>query len=128
MRVFLLLLMLLPALASSPVRTVEIKVYPPDGGMAFCRYEADGKVHGGHASSPPVRVYEEDGKLDPAIVERIWTLAGEVQSQGNSSNSIVITLADGTTRVASWGWKEQPSDPKLRELAELLMEHHVGGW
>ncbi len=95
---------------------------------AFCRYEADGKMHGGHAGPPPVRVYEEDGKLDPAIVERIWTLAGEVQSQGNSSNSIVITLADGTTRVASWGWKEQPSDPKLRELAELLMEHHVGGW
>ncbi len=128
---WLLLLLALPVLSDSAVRTVEIKVSPPEG-SAFCRYEADGKMHGGHASPPPaVRVYEEAGKLEPAVLEQVWKLAGEVKSQGTAGrpgNSVVITLADGTTRVASWPWKEEPSDPKLRELANLLQKHHVGGW
>lgn len=139
MRLFLWICLSVIALAQEPgsILSVEIKVMPAQG-SAFCRYTPDGKTHGGHASPPPVRVYEDDGTIEPAVVTRIWSLAADLQKRGiarvasetpaRGQNFILLHLQDGSTLAVSWPEREPPADPAARELADLLFTNRVGGW
>ena len=121
-------------------KSVEIKVMPKEG-MAFCKYFRDGKLRGGHVSGgPAVRVFEADGKVGSGVTNEIWTLAGDLQKRhvvkgpatwnaaSRDKNHIIVTTEDGQELVVSWPFKGKPEDAQAKELSELLLKHHVGGW
>lgn len=126
--------------AEASLEGVEIRVIPAQG-MAFCRFDARGRLRGGHASGgPAVRVYEAEGKVGPAVVQEIWRLAADLRRRGlvkgpvswddrsRGQQHLVLYLKDGSQLRLSWPEKQVPEDGVARQLAELLLRHHVGGW
>lgn len=140
LRILLLLLSLSYAAgaASLPrILTIEIKVLPPEG-EAFCRYNPDGTVKGGHMFGG--RGHEATGTVPGAQVKAIWNLAQELQGRGvftgpvvwdqhsRPKNHIVIGLEDGQQLRFSWAFRTNPGETRTAKLAQLLMDHRVGGW
>ena len=137
-RVLLFFLLALPAFAAPAIQSVEIRVNPPRGGFAFCRYDQHGKMHGGHVSPPPaVVVHEADGQAEEAVAREIWKLAedlvkrkvvkGPIKESPSGKTYLTIKVQDQELLV-SWPFKGQHADAGVRKLADLLHKHHVGGW
>lgn len=121
------------------IRSVAILVLPDDRGRAFCDFAVDGMTQGGHMSGEPLPfVHQDNVQLRPEVIEAIWQAAGDVLDAGllaeggargeRGFNAISLVMDDGRNFSVSWPFRQQPEDPRLRRLADLVFEHRIGGW
>ena len=118
---------------------MAIAVLPDDRGRAFCEFAVDGMTQGGHMSGSPLPfVHQDQVQLRPEIIEAIWQAAGELLDSGlmaeggargeRGFNEITLTMDDGRLFSVLWPFQQQPQEPRLRRLADLIFEHRIGGW
>ena len=125
--------------AQDEIRAVRYEVRPATSGYAHREVHPDGSVSGGHLSGDPQQpmVSIEHGSVSQACIRAVWAAAMRLRSTTDESQpppngagfaSISLDRVDGRTVVLSWPHRQEPSDPRLRELQRLLGEMEIGYW
>lgn len=122
------------------IASIGMWLLPPDGGMAFCSFEADGATHCGHLSGDAVPfVHESRTQTGPAAIAEIWqagaaaVAAGELIAGGQGKQpghtQLYVVLGDGRQLSASWPFRKDAPGLKARRLGDLVEKHHIpGSW
>ena len=130
-----------PARARPAAVSVGVVVVPSGGGMADFEVHRDGTMRGGHLSgaAPDYLVHQDDGHLDTAVVDSLWTLVGalgdslralnqEPQAPRQGYTQLQVVFATGAPMVIAWPQGTEQPEPRIRAIVDWLMAHRIGAW
>lgn len=118
------------------IASVTIAVRP-DAGSAFCTFQADGSVQGGHLSGDARPfVHQDSGQVGAEVITAMWAATRAVLAEPSGpplpetagTESLSITRSDGSSVRHVWPFGQVPASPKVAALRALLLAHHIGGW
>lgn len=125
------------ARAADPFDSIQISVFPPDGGSAYKQLTPDGVVVGQHLSGDAApRVFESRAALPAADLRQIKQLFSRVLQQKKAINQqrhagykrLVLVRRGAEVIEFEAAFDEPFNSPAVQKIWSLIVKSPAGAW